>query len=124
MEVTLKTTVILLGHGSQAEGGNEGLAEVAALVSERGGVDVRPAYLQFCSPSLTEAVEKAIGEGAGRIVVAPYFLYMGNHVARDIPEELDGIRALHPGVEMVMSAHLGMHPKLAEIVLERIRPCI
>ena len=117
----MKTSVILLGHGSQAEGGNEALLEVAGLVKERGGVDVIPAYLQFCKPTLAESFEKAVGEGAGKIVVVPYFLYMGNHVSRDIPEELDALKQKHPGVEVVLAEHLGAHAKLAEIVLERIR---
>lgn len=116
----MKTSVILLGHGSQAEGGNEALLEVVKLVKEKGGVDVIPAYLQFCSPTLADSFEKAVGEGAERIVVVPYFLYMGNHVARDIPDELDALRHMHPGVEVVLAEHLGAHAKLAEIVLERI----
>jgi len=117
----LKTSIIILGHGSQAEGGSDALREVADMVSGLAGYEVVPAFLQFESPSLTEAVETAISEGGERIVVVPYFLYTGNHVIRDIPEELDKLKAAHPGVQMVMTGHLGAHRKLAEIVLERIR---
>ena len=117
----MKTAVILLGHGSQADGGNDALSEVARIVNEKGGIEVIPAFLQFCQPSLTEAVEKAIAEGAEKVIVSPYFLYMGNHVSRDIPEELDALSAKHPGVELVLTKHLGVHQKLAEIVLERIK---
>ena len=117
----MKTAVILLGHGSQADGGNAALSEVAKIVNDKGGLDVIPAFLQFCQPSLTEAVEKAIAGGAEKVIVSPYFLCMGNHVSRDIPEELDALKAKHPGIEMVMTKHLGVHTKLAEIVMERIR---
>ncbi len=113
--------VILIGHGSQADGGNDALREVAGLVAELGGVEVIPAYLQFCRPSLSEAFERAVAGGADSVLVVPYFLYMGNHVGRDIPEELNRLRAAHPNVEIVMTDHLGAHPKLAEIVLERIK---
>jgi len=116
----VKTSVILLGHGSQADGGNVALREVADIIKEKSGIEVLPAYLQFCEPSLGQAIDKAVEDGATRIVVMPYFLYMGNHVAKDIPEELDMMRAKHKGVEMVMTGHLGAHPKLADIVLERI----
>ena len=120
----MKTEVILLGHGSQADEGNTALAEVACMVAGLdGGTRVIPAFLQFRSPSLTEAVTGAISAGATRVVVVPYFLYMGNHVSRDIPEELDALRAGNPGVEIVMTGHLGAHTKLAEIVVERIKGC-
>jgi len=118
---TVKHAVILLGHGSQADGGNVALMDVARLIMDIGGVKVIPAYLQFCEPSLPTAFNQAVGEGAGKVVVVPYFLYMGNHVSRDIPEELDRLKAAHPGVEVVLTGHLDAHPKLAEIVLERIK---
>jgi len=117
----LKTSVILLGHGSMASGGNVALRDIAKLVKDMGGMDVIPAFLQFKEPSLPQAIEQAVGAGAEKIVVMPYFLYMGNHVSEDIPGELDGMRAKYPAVEMVMTDHLGAHPKLAEIVLERIK---
>jgi sirohydrochlorin ferrochelatase len=117
----LKTEVILLGHGSQAQAGNEALVDVARLVHELGGVKAIPAYLQFCAPSLPDAFEQAVADGADRIVVVPYFLYTGNHVTRDIPEELDRLKAAHPGVEVELTSHLGVHEKLAEIVIERIK---
>lgn len=116
----MKTAVILLGHGSRAEEGNTALAEVAGLVHTLGGVEAMPAYLQFCSPSLPEAVESEIKSGAEKVVIVPYFLYSGNHVMKDIPEELDAIRAKHPKVEITMTEHLGAHEKLARIVLERL----
>lgn len=120
----MKTSVILLGHGSQADGGNVALRDVAGLVKDMGGLEVIPAYLQFREPSLGQAIEAAVAEGADKIVVMPYFLYMGNHVAKDIPEELDMMRAKYPEVEMVMTEHLGAHPKLAEIAIERIKGSI
>ena len=117
----MKTAVILLGHGSQAECGNDALAEVAAMVRERGGLDVSHAYLQFCRPDLAQAVDEAAAHGARKIIVLPYFLYLGNHVSRDIPDELGRLKEKHPGVEFVLAEHLGAHPKLAEIVFERIK---
>jgi sirohydrochlorin ferrochelatase len=117
----LKTAVILLGHGSQAQCGNEALSEVARLVAEREGMEVAYAYLQFCSPTLPEAARKEVEGGADRVIIVPYFLYLGNHVGRDIPEELGRLKETYPDVEFVMTDHLGAHPKLAEIVIERIK---
>ena len=59
------------------------------------------AYNEFCRPSLTEAVEAIIRQGATRILVIPSMLTPGGvHAERDIPQELDGLRRRHPGVGM------------------------
>ena len=61
-----------------------------------------------------------MAKGAERILLIPYFLYMGAHVQEDLPAELTEARKRHPAVEMAMGKHLGAHKKLAEIVVERI----
>ena len=61
-----------------------------------------------------------MAQGAQRILLVPYFLYMGAHVLEDLPEELELARQRYPKVEMVLGKHLGVHDKLAEIVVERI----
>lgn len=117
----MKTAVILLGHGSQAKEGNEALKAVARLVGEKGGLEVTYAYLQFVAPSLPEAADIVVEGGARRVIIVPYFLYLGNHVARDIPEELARLKETYKDVEFVLTDHLGAHEKLAEIVIERIK---
>lgn len=117
----MKTRIILLGHGSQAEGGNEALAEIARMVMETGGLDVSYAYLQFCKPTLRDAVGEAAEGGVEKILVLPFFLYEGNHVLKDIPGEVETLRAEYPDVSILLTKHLGVHSKLAEIVLERIK---
>ena len=113
--------IILLGHGSQAVCGNDSLPEMAAMVGKMAGLDVRYAYLQFCAPNLPDAVKTAVEDGAAEVVIIPYFLHMGNHVIKDIPDEIAALEEKYPGVELKLTDHLGAHPKLAEIVLERIR---
>jgi sirohydrochlorin ferrochelatase len=113
--------IILLGHGSQAVCGNDTLPEMSAMVANMAGLDVRYAYLQFCAPNLPDAVKEAVDDGATEVVIIPYFLHMGNHVIKDIPDEVAALREQYPGVELRLTEHLGAHPKLAEIVLERIK---
>jgi len=120
----MKTVTILLGHGSMADTGNVALREIAAMVSDMTGTEVIYAYLQFVKPTLPEAFEQAVSDGAGRIVIVPYFLYMGNHVSGDIPEVVEEMKGKHPAVEVVITDHLGAHRKLAEIVVERIEGLI
>jgi sirohydrochlorin ferrochelatase len=116
------TAVVLLGHGSRLPEANEALGEVARdLRSLLGGGWVEVAFLQLARPSLPDAVADCVTAGAGRIVIQPFFLFPGAHVLEDIPRAVEGLRRDHRHVEVVLAPHLGSHPKLAEIVCERLR---
>ena len=114
--------VILLAHGSKNTEAEEGLQEIASQVQEglRGG-RVLLAFLQFKHPNLSEAIDQAVAEGMKRIVVVPFFLVAGVHVRKDIPDEIEQARQRHPGVEILFARPLLPDPRIAEIVVERIR---
>ncbi len=114
----MENTIILLGHGSRA---GCDMPEVAEMVSEMGSIPVRYACLQFCRHDLPSAVDEAAKNGAKRVIIIPYFLHLGNHMIQDIPAEVDDLRGRHPGVKIELAGHLGVHPKLAEVVLQRIK---
>jgi len=50
----------------------------------------------------------------------PYFLYMGLHVTKDLPREIDAAREKHPGVTFSLASNLGFHSGLVDITVERI----
>ncbi len=114
----MENTIILLGHGSRAACH---MPEVAKMVAEMGSVSVRYACLQFCAHDLPSAVGEAVKDGAKKVIIIPYFLHLGNHMIHDIPAEIDALRGKYPDVKIDLAEHLGVHPKLAEIVLERIK---
>jgi sirohydrochlorin cobaltochelatase len=54
-------------------------------------------YNEFCRPSIAEAIEQVIRQGAGRILVIPTMLTPGGvHSEHDIPQALERIRRAHP----------------------------
>jgi sirohydrochlorin cobaltochelatase len=56
-------------------------------------------YNEFCRPTIAEAVDQVIRQGAGRVLVIPSMLTPGGvHAERDIPQALDEIRRAHPGI--------------------------
>ena len=58
-------------------------------------------YNEFCRPSIPEAVEQVIREGASRILVIPTMLTPGGvHSEVDIPRTLDAVRRAHPAVSI------------------------
>lgn len=57
------------------------------------------AYNEFCAPTLEEAVEHLIGQGATEITVTTtMFTPGGSHSEIEIPEILDRLRPKYPGV--------------------------
>jgi sirohydrochlorin cobaltochelatase len=59
------------------------------------------AYNEFCGPTLAEAVEDLIRQGAQSItVVSTMFTPGGSHSETEIPEELEELRQKHPGITL------------------------
>jgi precorrin-8X/cobalt-precorrin-8 methylmutase len=121
----MKTGVVLLGHGSRLAGASQVLHQLSQAVQQRGGWTlVEPAFLQFEHPTLSESIDKLVRNGAERVVVVSFFLWEGNHVHRDIPHKLKNEAQKHKGVQFAYTPALGHHPRMVDIVLDRIREVI
>ncbi|MGC4096618.1 MAG: CbiX/SirB N-terminal domain-containing protein [Nitrospira sp.] len=77
-----------------------GLQAVAARLQPKlNGALFGLAYNEFCAPTLEEAVEDLIGQGATHLIVTTtMFTPGGSHSEIEIPEILDHLRPKHPGV--------------------------
>jgi len=115
---------LLVGHGSPKKEAI-GLDHIARLLhgmihNDCGKECVRVAYLQFGEPGLASALDACAKDGAKRVIIHPYFLSSGVHVTKEIPAVIREAEKRHPEVEFVYTEPLGVHNKLAELVLERI----
>ena len=117
----MTTAILLMAHGSRISEANDAAREIAARVKKMTEFEiVEVSFREQHLPNIQQGVDNCVAQGAERILLVPYFLYLGAHVLEDLPEELEQARERHPGVEMVLGRHLGVHNKLAEIVVERI----
>ncbi len=117
----MRTAVIVLGHGSRQEDAAGPLAALATDLRSRARYSaVEHAFLQYAPPSLTDAVVRCVEQGAARIVIVPFFVLPGNHVVRDIPEQVRALAARFPSVVFSVTGHVGGHPKMATIVEELV----
>ncbi len=117
----MKTAILLMGHGSRVAEANEALYRIAEMVGQQGGFAiVEVAFREQLPPNIQAGIDACVARGAQRILLYPYFLYAGALVLEDLPEELAVAARRHPGLELVLGTPLGVHPKLAEIVCERI----
>ena len=117
----MKTAILMMAHGSRIAEANDAAREVAAMVKEMTGFEiVEVSFREMHEPDIQQGIDTCVARGAERILLMPYFLFMGAHVQHDLPEEIAEAQKRHPGLLMEMGGHLGAHRKLAEIEAERI----
>lgn len=76
--------------------------ELADAVRRETGLDVAVGFNEFCAPRLDEAMEKALKDGADRLVVVSTMLTRGGeHAEREIAQAVAIARLNHPGAEIL-----------------------
>ncbi|MCG2813653.1 MAG: CbiX/SirB N-terminal domain-containing protein, partial [Thermodesulfovibrionales bacterium] len=117
-------SIILIGHGSPKKDANN-IETMGRLLHSmihpdcsKGCVGV--AYLQFAKPELPDTIKESVLNGAKKIIIHPYFLISGMHVTKDIPEMIKEAEKMYPDVEFIYTEPLGIHEKLAKVIMERI----
>ena len=113
--------VIIIDHGSRRAAANDMLFDMIAQYKAVTGVEmVEGAHMELAKPTLAEAVQACAARGASRIVVHPYFLAPGRHSTGDIPRMVATMAENHPGITFHISEPLGVTPKLAEVIQQRV----
>ncbi|TAK31629.1 MAG: sirohydrochlorin cobaltochelatase [Chloroflexota bacterium] len=117
----MKRALLLLGHGSRAREANEAMYAIMDILRRTAGFEIVEAgFMELNPPTIADGMAVCVEQGAQTIIVIPYFLHMGRHVQKDLPETVQALREKYPQVTIRMGRHIGFHPKLAEIVRERI----
>jgi len=119
------TAIVIFAHGSSIESANESVRLVVETVRRDGGFDlVEPAFLEQGTPDLAGAVRAAVAQGATRVVVVPYFLTLGLHLQRDLPNIVKELSRINKGVQIDVASPLDGHPALSRILQERAREAL
>ena len=126
---------LLIAHGSRRAEANADLHRLTAMARDRfagatggdggevsgGGFDViEPAFLELADPDIPAGAAACVAAGATDVRMLPYFLSMGTHVAEDLQEFKARFEQDYPGVRFTVCPPLGLHPKLVEVVFERL----
>ena len=111
--------LLLVAHGSRREASNEEVRDfarrLAGELGERfGRVDC--AFLELAAPAIEDAVHALHADGVRDVLVYPFFLAAGRHVASDIPEIIRELDAQHPDMELTLARYLGADPELPAFV--------
>lgn len=117
----MNTALLIMAHGSRIPEANDAAREIARMVQTITGFSiVEVAFRELHEPGIQQGIDACVARGAQRILMVPYFLFMGAHVLHDLPEEIEEAQKRHPELIMEMGRHLGVHPKLAEVVAQRV----
>ena len=113
----IRTGLLVVGHGSRRDEANRVLADVADALRPRFHGPVEHAYLEIAAPSIAEGFAALVARACARVVVHPYFLYPGNHTAKDIPGELSACSGDTP---WMITEPLNLDDRIVAVVLDRI----
>lgn len=116
-----RSAILLVDHGSKRTEANETLTELRELVSARLGAGeiVHYAHMELASPTILDGFTRCVADGAQHVVIVPFFLGPGKHVTIDIPALSASAAETFPGLTHEVRGHLGLHPLLVDVVLER-----
>lgn len=117
--------ILLMGHGSRDPDGVEEFRDLVAAVraAAPAGGAIAAGVLEFARPgvpSIQEAIDRCVANGAERIVAVPVLLFNAGHAKEDMPEQIAQARIHHPGLNLRLRRPLGMHHSLLEIAEERL----
>ena len=112
--------LLIIDHGSKVNTANLMLENVAALLREkRPNLIIEIAHMELASPTIQDGINLCISKGATHITAHPYMLSPGRHATKDIPDLVQEALAQHPHITHTITDPLGIHSKIADIILER-----
>jgi sirohydrochlorin cobaltochelatase len=107
--------LVLFAHGARDPRWAEPFEAVAERIRAAAPqLPVVLAYLELTAPTLEEANDKVVADGATTVDVVPLFLGTGGHLRQDLPPLVDALRSAHPDVAIRLHAAIGEHAAVSE----------
>ncbi|KAG8366892.1 hypothetical protein BUALT_Bualt16G0015200 [Buddleja alternifolia] len=117
--------VIIVDHGSRRKESNLMLNDFVVMFQEKTKYPiVEPAHMELAEPSIKDAFSSCVQQGAQCVIVSPFFLFPGRHWHQDIPSLTAEAATEHPGISYFVTALLGLHELLVDVVNDRINHCL
>ena len=115
-----KTTFLLAGHGSRNREGNDEIEKFAAQWREKHpDWRIEVCFIEHADVLLNDGLDRA-ANGAGRVVLIPFILNAAGHVKMELPAAIESARERHPGVEFVVTRHLGMGREIFDVLQKQL----
>jgi sirohydrochlorin ferrochelatase len=112
---------LLIAHGSRRPEANADLVRLADILRARTEYSiVETSYLDVVEPGIVVGGASCVRQGATHVRMLPYFLSAGAHVVEDLEHHRLELSRQFPHVAFELCPHLGLHPLMIEIVLDRL----
>ncbi|MFM9437037.1 precorrin-8X/cobalt-precorrin-8 methylmutase [Janthinobacterium sp. CG_23.3] len=118
------TCLVLVGRGTTDPDANGDVSKMARMLEE--GMGFGAAYVCYsgtATPLVADGLRAAARMGYARLVVLPFFLFDGVLVKR-IYAAADDLREREPGIEVLKAGYFGVHPHVADVMIERAREAV
>ena len=113
--------VLLVGHGSREQSGNDEFLKFCEMITPHLGPEpLETCFIELTTPLVPESLDRCVGRQARRVIVLPVILLAAGHVKVELPHELDEAKERHPGVEFLYGRHIGLDPLVIDIMGERL----
>ncbi|MGB0866878.1 MAG: CbiX/SirB N-terminal domain-containing protein [Granulosicoccaceae bacterium] len=116
--------IIIVDHGSRRLESNEMFETFVSNFAAVKGYDiVEAAHMEIAEPSIETAMRRCVERGASVVYICPYFFAPGRHWKHDIPA-ITKAAAAKVGVLYAVTAPIGLHPAMIEVIDQRLQHCI
>jgi sirohydrochlorin cobaltochelatase len=113
--------VLLVGHGSREQSGNDEFLKFCEVIKPHLGPErVETCFIELTTPLVPESLDRCVALGARRVIVLPVILLAAGHVKVELPHELDEAKERHPPTEFLYGRHIGLDPLVIEIMRDRL----
>lgn len=111
--------IILFSHGSRDPLWRAPVEAVATHIeSQHPATLVQCAYLELCEPTLAQAVDLLVQQGATHITVVPMFLGTGKHAREDLPVLVKQLRLRHTSAHFTVQGAIGEDKRMTALMAE------
>ncbi len=117
-----ETGVLLVARGFSDQDALTEMEKVRVRFEQETGLRmVRHAFVEIASPSIQDGIQACLASQAKEVVVLPYLLFPGL-MLKKIKNQVEAVRFRPSGeIPIRVGDCLGPHPKLTELLIERIR---
>lgn len=112
--------IIIIDHGSRYPAANDALLDVVQLMRDScPDCMVEAAHMELAEPTIEQAINTCVNQGATTIIAHPYMLSPGRHAIRDIPNMVMEISADYPEIVFEVTEPLGLDQQIVNVIKKR-----